>query len=88
MYHPSKNFLKPGKVIEQFNNRGVIHFSESITMVAIVCVTIVAITLGLPTIVLIATYTRDKLNLRNKTRIKDIAEVETAITVEDKDSKK
>lgn len=57
-------------------------------IVTIICVTIVAITLGLPTIVLIATYTRDKLNLRNKTSIKDIANVETAITVEDKNSKK
>lgn len=56
-------------------------------IVTIICVTIVAITLGLPTIVLIATYTRDKLNLRNKTSIKDIANVETAITVEDKNSK-
>lgn len=61
--------------------------SESITMVAIICVTIVAITLGLPTIVLIATYTKDKLNLKNKTSIKDIADVETAISVEDKNSK-
>lgn len=57
-------------------------------IITIICVTIVAITLGLPTIVFIATYTRDKLNLRNKTSIKDIANVETAITVEDKNSKK
>lgn len=57
-------------------------------IVTIICVTIVAITLGLPTIVLIATYTKDELNLRNKTSIRDIANVETAITVEDKNSKK
>ncbi|AAK79943.1 Conserved hypothetical protein [Clostridium acetobutylicum EA 2018] len=57
--------------------------SDKIILVAIVCVT----TLAMTAMVFIATYMKDKLTLKNRTRIKDVLDSEIEIKSENKNSK-
>lgn len=58
--------------------------SDKLTAIAFICAT----ALAMSGMFFFSTYKKEKLEIKNKTNIKDIVDSEVAITAEDKSSKK
>lgn len=58
--------------------------SDKLTAIAFICAT----ALAMSGMFFFATYKKEKLEIKNKTNIKDLIDTEIAVTAEDKKSKK